>query len=311
MYCIKCGAEVGPLDQFCCVCGEKRGDVAEQTGFTVTLTEIGRNKIGVIMLVREITPLGLREAKDLVEGAPKAVKKGVTKDEAAAIKKKFEEVGATVSIADASGTLADVKTGESRANAERAQASVKLTATKIAKRDEMKAMLVIEGKNKLTIELAYEELISIVSSLPDTSDLTAGYAILATHPSCSIRECVARKDKLDEATVEFLADDKEASVIRALASSEKARECLSIEKLVEMINRDVDTAQSIASSVESYANADAEDPASKVSEALANHPDPQVRNSLAGNSRTSKRILKDLLKDEDSRVRASAQQSLA
>ena len=70
----------------------------EKTEFTVTLTEIGGNKINVIKVVREITSLGLKEAKDLVEGAPKPVKEGVTKDEAAAIKKKFEEVGAKVEV---------------------------------------------------------------------------------------------------------------------------------------------------------------------------------------------------------------------
>jgi large subunit ribosomal protein L7/L12 len=70
----------------------------EKTEFTVTLTEVGGNKINVIKVVREITALGLKEAKDLVEGAPKSVKEGVTKDEAAAIKKKFEEVGAKVEV---------------------------------------------------------------------------------------------------------------------------------------------------------------------------------------------------------------------
>ena len=70
----------------------------EKTEFTVTLTEIGGNKINVIKVVREITSLGLKEAKDLVEGAPKPVKESVTKDEAAAIKKKFEEVGAKVEV---------------------------------------------------------------------------------------------------------------------------------------------------------------------------------------------------------------------
>jgi large subunit ribosomal protein L7/L12 len=70
----------------------------EKTEFTVTLTEIGTNKINVIKVVREITSLGLKEAKDLVESAPKAVKEGVSKDEAAAIKKKFEEVGAKVDV---------------------------------------------------------------------------------------------------------------------------------------------------------------------------------------------------------------------
>ena len=70
----------------------------EQTEFTVTLTDIGGNKINVIKVVREVTSLGLKEAKDLVEGAPKAIKEGVTKDEAASIKKKFEEAGAKVEI---------------------------------------------------------------------------------------------------------------------------------------------------------------------------------------------------------------------
>jgi large subunit ribosomal protein L7/L12 len=70
----------------------------EQTEFTVTLTDIGSNKINVIKVVREVTSLGLKEAKDLVEGAPKPIKEGVTKDEAAAIKKKFEEAGAKVEV---------------------------------------------------------------------------------------------------------------------------------------------------------------------------------------------------------------------
>ena len=70
----------------------------EKTEFTVTLTEVGTNKINVIKVVREITSLGLKEAKDLVEGAPKPIKEGIPKDEAAAIKKKFEDVGAKVEI---------------------------------------------------------------------------------------------------------------------------------------------------------------------------------------------------------------------
>ncbi len=70
----------------------------EQTEFTVTLTDIGGNKINVIKVVREVTSLGLKEAKDLVESAPKAVKEAVSKDEAAAIRKKFEEAGAKVDV---------------------------------------------------------------------------------------------------------------------------------------------------------------------------------------------------------------------
>jgi large subunit ribosomal protein L7/L12 len=70
----------------------------EKTDFTVVLTAVGGNKIGVIKAVREITSLGLKEAKDLVEGAPKPIKEGVPKDEAENIKKKFTEAGATVEI---------------------------------------------------------------------------------------------------------------------------------------------------------------------------------------------------------------------
>jgi large subunit ribosomal protein L7/L12 len=70
----------------------------EQTEFSVVLTGAGANKIGVIKVVREITNLGLKEAKDLVDGAPKELKAGATKDEAEAIKKKLVEAGATVEI---------------------------------------------------------------------------------------------------------------------------------------------------------------------------------------------------------------------
>jgi large subunit ribosomal protein L7/L12 len=70
----------------------------EKTEFTATLTEVGTNKINVIKVVREVTSLGLKEAKDLVEGAPKVVKEGIPKDEAAAIVKKFADVGAKVEV---------------------------------------------------------------------------------------------------------------------------------------------------------------------------------------------------------------------
>src|SRR5512137_2979211 len=70
----------------------------EQTEFAVHLTNAGDKKINVIKVVREVTSLGLKEAKDLVDGAPKVVKEGLSKDEAQAIKKKFEEVGAGVEI---------------------------------------------------------------------------------------------------------------------------------------------------------------------------------------------------------------------
>jgi large subunit ribosomal protein L7/L12 len=72
--------------------------VEEKTEFTVVLTGAGANKINVIKAVREVTSLGLKEAKDLVDGAPKPVKEGVSKDEATAIAKKFTDVGATVEV---------------------------------------------------------------------------------------------------------------------------------------------------------------------------------------------------------------------
>src|SRR5256885_4666824 len=70
----------------------------EKTEFTVVLKEVGANKINVIKAVREVTSLGLKEAKDLVDGAPKNIKEGVGKDEAGNIKKKFTEAGATVEV---------------------------------------------------------------------------------------------------------------------------------------------------------------------------------------------------------------------
>jgi len=78
--------------------GSAAAPAEEKTEFTVSLTEVGTNKINVIKVVREITALGLKEAKDLVESAPKPIKEGIPKDEANAIKKKFEDVGAKVEI---------------------------------------------------------------------------------------------------------------------------------------------------------------------------------------------------------------------
>jgi large subunit ribosomal protein L7/L12 len=79
--------------------GAAAAPAEEKTEFTVSLTEVGADKIKVIKVVREVTSLGLKEAKDLVESAPKPLKEGVNKEEADSIKKKFEEVGAKVSVA--------------------------------------------------------------------------------------------------------------------------------------------------------------------------------------------------------------------
>ena len=78
--------------------GAAAAPVEEKTEFAVVLTAVGANKINVIKAVREVTSLGLKEAKDLVDGAPKTVKEGVSKDEAETIKKKFTEAGATVEV---------------------------------------------------------------------------------------------------------------------------------------------------------------------------------------------------------------------
>ena len=78
--------------------GAAAAPAEEKTEFTVVLKEVGANKINVIKAVREVTSLGLKEAKDLVDGAPKPVKEGVTKEEAENIKKKFTEAGATVEV---------------------------------------------------------------------------------------------------------------------------------------------------------------------------------------------------------------------
>ena len=78
--------------------GAAGGAAEEKTEFSVVLTEVGANKINVIKAVREVTSLGLKEAKDLVDGAPKTIKEGVNKEEAEAIKKKFTDAGATVEV---------------------------------------------------------------------------------------------------------------------------------------------------------------------------------------------------------------------
>ncbi len=78
--------------------GAAAAPAEEKTEFAVVLKEVGANKINVIKAVREVTSLGLKEAKDLVDGAPKTIKEGVSKDEAETIKKKFAEAGATVEV---------------------------------------------------------------------------------------------------------------------------------------------------------------------------------------------------------------------
>jgi len=91
-------AAAGPVVVAAAAGGGAAAPAEEKTEFTVVLTGVGSNKINVIKAVREVTSLGLKEAKDLVDGAPKPIKEGINKDEAEAIKKKFTEAGATVEV---------------------------------------------------------------------------------------------------------------------------------------------------------------------------------------------------------------------
>lgn len=93
-YGVSAAAAAAPV----AVAAAAAAPVEEKTEFDVVLVEAGGNKINVIKAVREVTSLGLKEAKDLVEGAPQKIKESVSKDEAAAIKKKFEEAGAKVEV---------------------------------------------------------------------------------------------------------------------------------------------------------------------------------------------------------------------
>ena len=96
---VSAAAAAAPMMMAGAVAGAAAGEPAEeQTEFDVILNTVGDKKINVIKAVREVTSLGLKEAKEVVDGCPKAIKEGVTKEEAAEIKKKFEEVGAKVEV---------------------------------------------------------------------------------------------------------------------------------------------------------------------------------------------------------------------
>jgi large subunit ribosomal protein L7/L12 len=97
-YGVSAAAAAMPVAMAGAGAGAAAAEVEEQTEFDVILKAVGDKKINVIKAVREVTSLGLKEAKDLVESAPVPVKEGVSKDEAAEVKKKFEEAGATVEI---------------------------------------------------------------------------------------------------------------------------------------------------------------------------------------------------------------------
>jgi hypothetical protein len=170
----------------------------------------------------------------------------------------------------------------------------------------MKATLTIATKPPLTFEVGFDDLANFVSNLPDTDDMAKAFAQLARHPSSQVRESVARKDHLDEDTVNFLVEDSDAGVLRSLVSSDKARSVLSTAALLKILAKDLETAEEIAGYFEAFESVDADDMAA----ALIGHSDPRVRNALAGNSGTPTKYLKTLLKDSDPRVRSSAKQTL-
>jgi large subunit ribosomal protein L7/L12 len=97
-YGVSAAAAAMPVAMAGAGAGAAAAPAEEQTEFDVVLVEVGSNKINVIKAVREVTSLGLKEAKDLVESAPQKVKEGVSKDEAEGVKKKFEEAGAKVEV---------------------------------------------------------------------------------------------------------------------------------------------------------------------------------------------------------------------
>ena len=170
----------------------------------------------------------------------------------------------------------------------------------------MKVTLVINDNNASTIELGYEEIATIVSSLADKETNVVIFDLLGKHSSVNVREAVASKDKLSEATVMLLANDAEVAVSRSLVRSEKAREYLTTEQLTAMSKRDVDTAENIAGYVEAYKNADADE----LADALSQHSDPRVRCALASNSGTAKKLIKKLTNDSDRKVQAAARETL-
>lgn len=171
----------------------------------------------------------------------------------------------------------------------------------------MKALLIIGEEKELTVQISYEDLGNFVSNLEDDETNTLVFQRLARHPSARVRAYVAAKDKLDEATVEILANDLAGSVTNSLVRSDKARKCLTTEQLIAMLQRDIDTAENIASNVETFAAADTDLIALK----LANCLEPCVRYALASNTRTPKKILRALVADCDPKVSLAAKKSLA
>ena len=171
----------------------------------------------------------------------------------------------------------------------------------------MKALLIIGEEKELTVQISYEDLGNFVSNLEDDESNTLIFQTLARHPSARVRAYVASKDKLDGATVEILANDLAGAVTNSLVRSDKARKCITTEQLITMLQRDIDTAESIASNLETFAEADGELIALK----LANCLDPCVRYALASNSRAPKKTLRFLVADSDPKVSLAAKKNLA
>lgn len=157
------------------------------------------------------------------------------------------------------------------------------------------------------IALSEEVVQSIAFALEDHERHTQLFAELAKHPSCRVRQQVARNDKLDRPTVELLARDTDVEVLRNLVLSEAARRYLTLDMLVRMIELDAYLASALAHRIDDFGLATTV----QLAERLMSHPDPIVRRDLAQADATPKRFVKALCKDPDLSVMMAAQEALA
>lgn len=171
----------------------------------------------------------------------------------------------------------------------------------------IKVTCTISCKESICFELGYEDVRNIVSEMPDTTENITKFALLAKHPSSHVREAVASKDNLDEATVEALISDNVIEVLQALLGSRLARQYLSTEKLISVISRDATIAEYIAGYIECFDNANTD----KLSSDLACHQDPRVRAALARNFGAPKKVVRSLVRDQDPKVQAEAKATVA
>jgi hypothetical protein len=168
--------------------------------------------------------------------------------------------------------------------------------------------LVVEeaGKDVYTHALGYEEISSITSSFNDSEDNNDFFALAAKHPSTSVRENVAYKDKISEEVVKLLAGDKSIPVLRNLVRTDAFKKYATLDEIEKLIHMDSEIASSIADNHESYEHADS----AKLVTILMSIEDPYISYSLARNYNTPKKILKELLKHSDPNVVQAAKSQL-